>query len=64
MSIKSLNRLIAKVSGKVPLHTVLIVPFVVQIFGAVGQVGYLSFRNGQQAVNNVATQLHREIRDA
>jgi signal transduction histidine kinase len=40
-----------------PLQLVLIVPFVLQIFGAVGLVGYLSLRNGQQAVNELADQL-------
>ncbi|MGD1861372.1 MAG: hypothetical protein ACFB0E_15560 [Leptolyngbyaceae cyanobacterium] len=42
---------------RLPLQAVLIVLFVVQIFAAVGLVGYLSFRNGQQAVNNLANQL-------
>lgn len=32
-------------------------PFVLQITTAVGLVGYLSFRNGQQAVNDLAHQL-------
>jgi len=63
MSIKSLNRLFSNVSGKVPLRTVLIVPFVLQIFAAVGLTGYLSFRNGQKAVNNLATQLQSEVSD-
>lgn len=36
-------------------------PFVLQIFTAVGIVGWLSFRNGQKAVNNVASQLCSEI---
>jgi signal transduction histidine kinase len=40
-----------------PLQLVLIVPFVLQIFGAVGLVGYLSFKNGQRAVNDLAEQL-------
>lgn len=40
-----------------PLRLVLIVPFVLQVFGAVSLVGYLSFRNGQKAVNNLANQL-------
>ncbi|MBM0742935.1 HAMP domain-containing protein [Phormidium sp. CLA17] len=40
-----------------PLQFVLIVPFVLQIFGAVGLVGYLSLRNGQQAVNELSDQL-------
>jgi PAS domain S-box-containing protein len=47
--------------SKVPLRTVLILPFVLQILGAVGLVGYLSFRNGQKAVNELASQLHGEI---
>lgn len=52
---------VAKVLSRVPLRTLLIVPFVVQVVGTVGIVGYLSFRNGQKAVNEVATQLRREI---
>lgn len=40
-----------------PLQLVLIAPFIVQIFGAVGLVGYLSFQNGQKAVNDLADQL-------
>ncbi|MBC6423484.1 MAG: hypothetical protein GDA38_19670 [Hormoscilla sp. SP12CHS1] len=38
-----------------------IVPFVLQIFAAVGLTGWLSLRNGQLAVNNVAAQLRGEI---
>lgn len=40
-----------------PLQIVLILPFVLQIFGAVALIGYLSFRNGQRAVNDLANQL-------
>ncbi|QIR37284.1 response regulator [Tolypothrix sp. PCC 7910] len=40
-----------------PLQLVLIVPFVVQVFGTVGLVGYLSFKNGEKAVQNLAEQL-------
>ncbi|MCU0540823.1 MAG: ATP-binding protein [Oscillatoriaceae cyanobacterium Prado104] len=43
-----------------PLRAVLIVPFVAQIVGAVGLVGYLSFRNGQKAVEDLAQQLMGE----
>ena len=46
---------------KVPLRLVLIVPFVLQISVAVGIVGYLSFRNGQQAVNDLAHQLMNKV---
>ncbi|MBW4471423.1 MAG: response regulator [Stenomitos rutilans HA7619-LM2] len=42
------------------LRTVLVIPFVLQIFGTVGLVGYLSFRNGQAAVNELASQLRSE----
>lgn len=61
MSTLSLNRLTAKLSGKVTLRTVLIVPFILQVFAAVGLVGYLSFRNGQKAVNDLASQLMSEV---
>lgn len=46
-----------------PLQLVLILPFVLQIFGAVGLVGYLSFRNGQKAVNELADQLMERTND-
>ncbi|QHG19720.1 ATP-binding protein [Nostoc sp. ATCC 53789] len=47
-------------SGKVrafSLQLVLVVPFVLQLFGIVGLVGYLSFKNGEKAVNDLADQL-------
>ncbi|MEA5418107.1 ATP-binding protein [Spirulina sp. CCNP1310] len=43
-----------------PLRVVLIVPFVLQIVGAVALVGYLSYRNGQQAVQDLAANLITE----
>jgi signal transduction histidine kinase len=46
-----------------PLQVVLVVPFVLQVFGAVGLVGYLSFRNGQQAVNDLANQVMNRTSD-
>ncbi len=36
-------------------------PFVLQIVGTVGIVGWLSFRNGQETVNELSTQLTSEI---
>jgi signal transduction histidine kinase/ActR/RegA family two-component response regulator len=47
--------------GKVPLRMVLVIPFVVEIVVAVGLTGWLSLRNGQKAVNDLATQLEYEI---
>ncbi|SKB15668.1 Multi-sensor hybrid histidine kinase (fragment) [Planktothrix sp. PCC 11201] len=48
---------------QIPLRLLLIVPFVLQIVGAVGLVGYLSYRSGQKAVENIAQQLMSEIGD-
>jgi len=45
----------------VPLRVVLVVPFILQIFAAVSLTGWLSLRNGQKAVNDVATQLRYEL---
>ncbi|NJL88422.1 MAG: HAMP domain-containing protein [Coleofasciculaceae cyanobacterium SM2_1_6] len=45
------------------LRTVLIVPFVVQIAAAVGLVGYLSFRSGQNAINDLVNQLENQAVD-
>lgn len=61
MSTLSLNRLAANILGKVNLQAVVIVPFVLQVFAAVGLVGYLSFRNGQRSVNDLAGQLMSEV---
>jgi hypothetical protein len=50
-----------KASKQIPLRIILIVPFVLQIFTAVSLVGYLSFKNGQKAINNLAKQLQQEV---
>jgi signal transduction histidine kinase len=46
---------------RIPLRSVFIVPFVAQVALVVGLVGYLSFRHGRQAVNDIAHQLQSEI---
>ena len=46
---------------KASLRLILVFPFVLQIFAAVGLTGWLSLRNGQKAVNEVASQLRSEI---
>lgn len=45
---------------RLPLRLILVVPFVIQIFGAVGLTGYLSMRNGQKAVDELARNLQDE----
>jgi len=42
---------------QVSLKWLLIIPFVLQIMGAVSLVGYLSYRSGQQAVEKLADKL-------
>ncbi|WP_159786709.1 bifunctional diguanylate cyclase/phosphodiesterase [Sodalinema gerasimenkoae] len=44
-----------------PLRAVLIVPFVVQVTFAVGLTGWIAWRNGQKAVNDLAEQLRSEV---
>lgn len=48
-------------SKKVPLRLMLVLPFVAQIFAAVGLIGYLSLRNGQKAVNDLASKVRKEV---
>jgi signal transduction histidine kinase/DNA-binding NarL/FixJ family response regulator len=50
-----------QIQKKIPLRLILVIPFVVQIFAAVGLTGYLSLRNGQKAVNDLVSQLRHEV---
>jgi PAS domain S-box-containing protein len=45
---------------KIPLRRLLVASFVLQIVAAVGIVGYLSFRNGERAVQELAQKLIAE----
>ncbi len=58
-----MKRLFSRWSNElhVPIRRVLVVPFVLQICATVGLVGYLSFRNGQQTVQNLTSQLRMEV---
>ena len=44
-----------------PLRLILVIPFIAQIAIAVGLTSYFSIRNGQKAVNDVASQLRQEV---
>ncbi|MCW6038184.1 EAL domain-containing protein [Spirulina subsalsa FACHB-351] len=55
------NHQLSRLFNNLPLRAVLIVPFVVQITFAVGLTGWISWRNGQQAVNDLAEQLRFEV---
>lgn len=52
---------ISKVLGRVPLRTIIVVPFIILIIIAISMTGYLSYQNSQQAVNDVTSQLRNEI---
>lgn len=45
----------------IPLRWILIVPFVVQIVGAVSIVGYFSYRHGYDSVHKISVNLQSEI---
>jgi signal transduction histidine kinase/CheY-like chemotaxis protein len=72
-NLSSINIMVSKVdfeknvshqsAKKIPLRSILIVPFIVQIFTAVGLTGYFSLRNGQKAVNDLASRLRNEVSD-
>ena len=48
---------------RTPLRTSIVVPFLLQIFAVVGIVGWLSFRSGRKAVDDLVTQLSHSIAD-
>src|SRR4028118_1531117 len=50
-----------KTKRKIPLCLVLVLPFVIQIFAAVGLTGWLSLRNGQKDINDLASHLKNEV---
>ncbi|MEO0532302.1 MAG: adenylate/guanylate cyclase domain-containing protein [Cyanobacteria bacterium P01_A01_bin.123] len=59
--IRFLGRRTQKAIQSSSLRLAFTVPVVVQLLVAVGLVGYLSFRNGQQAVQDLASQLRSEV---
>ncbi|MDM8560127.1 PAS domain S-box protein [Candidatus Parabeggiatoa sp. HSG14] len=61
MLLKFSNYLVSKCSGKISLRTVLVVPFVIQLFITVGLVGWLSFQSGQKTVDNLVNRLLNEV---
>jgi diguanylate cyclase (GGDEF)-like protein len=48
-------------TGKIPLPRMLIVPFIAQVLIVTGLVGYLSYRDGQRAVENLTNQLMADV---
>ncbi|MCY7285068.1 MAG: guanylate cyclase, partial [Cyanobacteria bacterium CAN_BIN43] len=61
MLIRPLNRLIFRISQKVPLQTFLTVPFLLQIVAVAGLTGGLSWLNAQKSVYELTAKLQDEI---
>lgn len=61
MSNRFLHPWVSSQFKNISLRNLLIFPFVLQIFLAVGLVGWLSFENGQSSVNNLANKLQNEV---
>ncbi|MCB0034594.1 MAG: HAMP domain-containing protein, partial [Anaerolineales bacterium] len=55
------KRRIKQLVGKLPLRAIFVIPFIIQILVIVSLTGYLSFRNGEQAINELATDLQSEV---
>jgi signal transduction histidine kinase/CheY-like chemotaxis protein len=63
MLINFLNRTLVKPLRRIPLQTIVVVPFVLQITATVGLVGYLSFQNSQKVVRDISSELLSEINE-
>ncbi|MGA1284529.1 MAG: adenylate/guanylate cyclase domain-containing protein [Prochlorothrix sp.] len=50
-----------RTAGKVPLHTALVLPFILQLVGTACVVGWLVQRNGENSLRQLATQLRTEV---
>ena len=61
MPFKTLGRKIGKSYRNLSLQNIITIPFLLHIFLTVGLVGYLSWRNGEKAVNNVTSKLRSEV---
>ncbi|HBQ99630.1 MAG: PAS domain S-box protein [Roseofilum sp. Belize BBD 4] len=61
MSTKQPISLSLKGNSTLSLRFLLVVPFVLELCLVVGLIGYLSFHNGQQSVNQLATRLSWEV---
>ncbi|MGK7918880.1 MAG: hypothetical protein AB4080_02575 [Trichodesmium sp.] len=55
------NRYLSLIFSKLSLRMVLIIPFVMQLLVSVGLVGYLSYRSGEDAVQNLSERLMTEV---
>ena len=51
----------SKESRSLPLVIIIVVPFVLQLFAAVGLTSWLAFRNGQRATSALASQARSEV---
>jgi PAS domain S-box-containing protein len=55
------NCKLTRFSVKMPLRWVLVLPFLLQVFAAVGLTGWLAARNGEAIVRDLANQLQSQV---
>ncbi|MDY7015388.1 MAG: cache and HAMP domain-containing protein, partial [Cyanobacteriota bacterium] len=60
MALHFFKPLVSRFVNRLSLRTILVVPFVLQLFGTVGLVAYLSSKNSQNAIADLALQLQDE----
>ncbi|MGC1306013.1 MAG: ATP-binding protein [Phormidesmis sp.] len=60
MQLSTTQDAISKVRKALPLKLILLFPFALQIFAAVGITGYLSLRNGREAIEDLVGRLEGE----
>jgi diguanylate cyclase (GGDEF)-like protein len=57
----SLKSTLCKAIETVPIQTVLVLPFMLQVIGIVGLVAYISYRSGQRSIEELAFELTGEV---
>jgi hypothetical protein len=57
------GRFLYRLFSRLGLGKILVLLLVMMIAGTVGSVGFLSFRYGQEGVNDLATQLQDSLQD-
>ncbi|MEO1208358.1 MAG: diguanylate cyclase [Cyanobacteria bacterium J06638_20] len=57
----SFKSTLRKAIGTVPIQTVLVLPFMLQVMGIVGLVAYISYRSGQRSIEELAFELTGEV---
>ena len=58
--LRALSRMFKRQLPDIPLRILFAGPFAIELVVVAGAIGYISFTNGQETVNDLAEQLHAE----